>query len=481
MSQDPETIKTFDINVDDNSSTNKNAGLSRIVTALETEQVQVVDGVWGTLDESAPNYRSLGWIRASVLMIKVQIGLGILAIPAVLDTLGLIPAIFVIFGVAVATTWADYVVGKFKKNHPEVYTLADVGYIMWGPIGREVFGAVYWIQLTAVAGAGLLSVSVALNAMSGHGACTIIFVVVAAIINILISSIQTLDRISWIGWIGLGGIMSSVITLAIAVSVQDRPSTAPAIGDWSPDIILVGKPTFAAAIGALSNIIFSFAGAPNFFNIVAEMKRPQDYNKAVISCQTFVTATYLIVGCVVYHYCGQYIASPALGSAGVLMKKVCYGLAFPGLVVGCVLNTHLPAKYIFVRLMRNSKHLSANTIQHRVVWISCVVLNCTISFVIAEGIPIFNDLIGLIGALFATPNAIIFECIMYIWDVYYSADKYPSQRTWKQRSIQAFNVIVLVLSMFAMVAGTYAAAVIIRDDVASNATTKPFSCGDNSG
>lgn len=130
--------------------------------------------------------------------------------------------------------------------------------------------------------------------MSGHGACTIIFVVVAAIINILISSIQTLDRISWIGWIGLGGIMSSVITLAIAVSVQDRPSAAPATGDWSPDIILVGKPTFAAAIGALSNIIFSFAGAPNFFNIVAEMKRPQDYNKALMSCQTFVTATYLV-------------------------------------------------------------------------------------------------------------------------------------------------------------------------------------------
>lgn len=70
---------------------------------------------------------------------------------------------------------------------------------------------------------------------------------------------------------------------------------------------------------------------------------------------------------------------------------------------------------------------------------------------------------------------------MYIWDIYYSADKYPSQRTWKQRSILAFNIVVLFLSMFAMVAGTYAAAVIIRDDVASNATTKPFSCGDNSG
>ncbi|OWZ44048.1 neutral amino acid transporter [Cryptococcus neoformans var. grubii Br795] len=481
MSQDPYTTKTSEINMDDNMSTNKNVSLSRVVTALEPEQVQVVDGVWGTLDESAPNYRSLGWIRASVLMIKVQIGLGVLAIPAVLDTFGLIPAILIIFAVAAATTWADYVVGVFKQNHPEVYTLADVGYIMWGPIGREVFGAIYWIQLTAVAGAGLLSVSVALNAMSGHATCTIVFVVVAAIINILVSSIQTLDRISWIGWIGLGGIMSSVITLAIAVSVQDRPSAAPATGDWSPDIVLVGNPAFPAAVGALSNIIFSFAGAPNFFNIVAEMKNPRDFNKALISCQTFVTAAYLIIGCVVYHYCGQYIASPALGSAGILMKKVCYGLALPGLVVGCVLNTHLPAKYIFVRLMRNSKHLSANTIQHRVIWVSCVVLNCTISFVIAEGIPIFNDLIGLIGALFATPNAIIFECMMYIWDVHYCADKYPSQRTWKQRSVQVFNVIVLLLSIFAMVAGTYAAAVTIRDDVASNATSKPFSCDDNSG
>lgn len=38
--------------------------------------------------------------------------------------------------------------------------------------------------------------------------------------------------------------MSSVITLAIAVSVQDRPSAAPATGDWSPDIVLVGNPPF---------------------------------------------------------------------------------------------------------------------------------------------------------------------------------------------------------------------------------------------
>lgn len=33
-----------------------------------------------------------------------------------------------------------------------------------------------------------------------------------------------------------------------------------------------------------------------------------------------------ILGGVVYHYVGQYIASPALGSAGATMVRVCYGL-----------------------------------------------------------------------------------------------------------------------------------------------------------
>lgn len=34
---------------------------------------------------------------------------------------------------AILITWSDWIVGSFKLNHPEVYTLADVGQIIWGP------------------------------------------------------------------------------------------------------------------------------------------------------------------------------------------------------------------------------------------------------------------------------------------------------------------------------------------------------------
>jgi len=64
-------------------------------------------------------------IRTSVILIKIQIGLGILSMPSFLHTLGLIPGIIVIIGFGVLATWADYIVGQFKIAHPEVYTLAE--------------------------------------------------------------------------------------------------------------------------------------------------------------------------------------------------------------------------------------------------------------------------------------------------------------------------------------------------------------------
>jgi hypothetical protein len=39
--------------------------------------------------------------------------------------------------------------------------------------------------------------------------------------------------------------------------------------------------------------------------------------------------------------CGSYVGSPALGSAGVLMKKICYGLVLPGLLVTEILYIHV--------------------------------------------------------------------------------------------------------------------------------------------
>lgn len=76
-------------------------------------------------------------------MMKTQIGLGVLSIPAVFDKVGVVPGVILLFVVAGIATWTSYMVGIFKLNHREVYGMDDAGGLMFGRVGREVFGLAF--------------------------------------------------------------------------------------------------------------------------------------------------------------------------------------------------------------------------------------------------------------------------------------------------------------------------------------------------
>lgn len=133
----------------------------------------------------------------------------------------------------------------------------------------------------------------------------------------------------------------TVLTVTIAVSRQDRPAAAPLGGEFKSDYKITNNPSFVDAVSAVSSLIFAFAGTPAFFSIAAEMREPRLYTRALMTCQSVVTGTYITIGCIVYYYCGSYVASPALGSAGATVKKVAYGFALPGLIVTTTLCIHV--------------------------------------------------------------------------------------------------------------------------------------------
>jgi hypothetical protein len=78
-------------------------------------------------------------------------------------------------------------------------------------------------------------------------------------------------------------------------------------------------------MASVVSLLFAFGGTPGFFSIAAEMKNPLDYNKAMFCCQGFSIALYNSVSIVLWFYAGRYVTSPALGSAGPLIKKIAYG------------------------------------------------------------------------------------------------------------------------------------------------------------
>ncbi|KAH8433006.1 uncharacterized protein LDX57_010642 [Aspergillus melleus] len=435
------------------------------------------DAVFGEITEEGPNYRNVGFLGTIVLMMKTQIGLGVLSIPTAFDTLGMVPGVICLVAIASITTWSEYVIGTFKVNHREVYSIDDAGALMFGPVGRGTLGVVFSLFWIFITGSGILGISISLNAISTHGACTAIFVAISAIIGFALGSIRTLGRITWLAWVGLPSILTAILIVTIAVGVQDRPAAAPKTdGPWVSDFKVFGNPSFTEAISSVSALVFAFSGTPGFFSIASEMRNPRQYTSALLICQSGVTIVYIVIGVVLYYYCGSYVSSPALGSAGGLVKKICYGIALPGLIVTTTIVTHLPAKYIFLTLLRGSRHLTTSTWVHWCTWFGCTASVTIIAYIIASAIPVFDSLVSLIGALLGTLMCFQPMGCMWLYDNWHR----KKDRSTRWVLMVCWSVFVICVGSFLMVAGTYGSVVAIMNSYKESGGSAAFSCADNS-
>ena len=206
------------------------------------------------------------------------------------------------------------------------------------------------------------------------------------------------------------------------------------------------------------------------------MKKPQDYEKSVYLSMGLATVSYLTFALVIYAWCGKWIASPALGTAGVMVKRVSYGIALPGLIISESLSVHIAAKYVFVRILRNSRHLQSNTIVHWGTWLGCTVSISVVSFLLASAIPIFNYIIGLVGSICFSLLALVLPGCFWL---------YSHSKLWKgsplEKSVFMLHILLVVLGAFMAAGGTYGTVMQINEAYASGMISSAFSCADNSG
>lgn len=133
----------------------------------------------------------------------------------------------------------------------------------------------------------------------------------------------------------------------------------------------------------------------------------------------------------------------------------------------------MPAKYVFVRLLRGSKHLTSNSLTHWAVWLSCTASSAIIAYIIASAIPDFGSLVALVGALLGTPMS--FQPMGFMW--LYDNWKAPRSAFWVMKA--GFSAFMILAGTFLMIAGTYSAVLGIMDAY-SGPTAGSWSCTDNS-
>lgn len=132
------------------------------------------------------------------------------------------------------------------------------------------------------------------------------------------------------------------------------------------------------------------------------MKDPKDFPKSLCMLQGFEIVFYTVASAVIYRYAGQNVTSPALGSAGIIVRKVAYGIAIPTIVIAGVVLGHVAIKNVYVRLFRGTDVMHKRSALGVGAWIGLAAGYWIIAWVIAEAIPVFSDLVSLVSALFAS-------------------------------------------------------------------------------
>lgn len=266
--------------------------------------------------------------------------------------------------------------------------------------------------------------------------------------------------------------------IVVAVTQRDRPAAAPQTGPYELGFRAIPSPapTFAAGMVATCSIFVSYAGTSAFLPVISEMREPRDFRKALYACMAVVISSYTAFSLVVYRWCGAWVAVPSLGSAGETMKIVAYAVGFIGLAVSGCLYLHVGAKYVFVRILRDSKHLQADTFVHWATWLGCTTGLGAAAFILAQAIPIFNYLLSLTGSLCFAPIALSLPGWLWCYD-----NMAWKGGLWWQKIVFWITAFMIPLGAFICVGGTYGVVIQIQQAYASGEIGSAFSCADNSG
>lgn len=300
-------------------------------------------------------------------------------------------ALIILIGIGIIATYTGYVYGQFKLRYPHVTSMADAGEVLMGAFGRELLGVTQVLFIIFFMASHLVTFTTAFNVLTNHGTCSIVFGVVGLVVSLICSLPRTLKNVSWLSMASFTSIVSAIVICMIGLGVQ-YPAGKPVKATVDTDLV--------TAFSAVLNIIFAYIGHVAYFGIMAELKDPRDFPKALCLLQSLDIVIYIVTAVVIYRYAGDGVGSPALGSTNPVLQKVAYGIALPTIVIAGVVFGHVGCKYIYLRIFQGTDRMHKRDFVATGSWIAIAIVMWVIAWIIAEAVPVFSNILSLIVRFF---------------------------------------------------------------------------------
>lgn len=415
---------------------------------------------------------SSGWKKLTVCLIVEAIALGSLSIPSVFGEIGIVAGILLCLGLGLIAIYTSYLVGQVKLMYPEIEHYHEAVGLCWGRFGKELTGVMFVLLLVLLVGGHALTGTIAfIRIVNDSSICALVWGVISAIILFILALPPSFAEFAILGYVDFASIILAIGITIIATGVRagDRPGGLNSVNwqVWPPEDV-----NFHGAFLSVTNIIFAYSFAVCQFSFMSEMHTPKDYVKSIWALGIIEILIYTLTGVLVYIFVGNDVASPALLSAGFTVSRVAFGVALPVIFISGSINTTVVCRYMIGRVFRNSYIKYTNTKMGWIVWIGACAIVTVIAWVIAEAVPFFNDLLGLISSLFISGFTFYFPALF--WFVLIREG--PWYKGKKNICLSIVNGIIFAMGMAILGCGAYASVQDIVDQYSSGDVGTAFTC-----
>ncbi|KAM0702650.1 hypothetical protein Q7P35_010081 [Cladosporium inversicolor] len=418
-----------------------------------------------------PKFHQLGWKRLTILAMVEAIALGSLGLPRAFATLGMVAGVFLGIGIGLVAMYAAYNIGQVKLKFPQVSHYADVGSLLFGPIGSGIFVGAFVSLLIFVVGSHCLTGAIAFKEIVQTNICSTAFSAISAAILLFLAIPPSFADIAILGYIDFASIVLAIGITMIATGVQDRGS----LGDLEPYVAWSAWPkegiTFEEAIVSVNSIVFAYSFGGCLPSFMDDMHTPSDYVKTLWwlgGSQIFI---YTLTGSLIYLFVGQSVQSPALLSAGPLISRIVFGIALPVIFISGSINTTVVCRYIHGKVFANSSTRYVNSPRGWATWLGLVFTVTILAWIIAEAIPIFSDILSISSSLFV--SGLSYYIPPVLWFVLLKKGHWYEKHNLKAAIC---NLIVFSIGIIILGCGTYASIAELVREAKSGLIGKPFSC-----
>ena len=295
----------------------------------------------------------------------------------------------------------------------------DLGFRTWGTIARHTTNILQALGLLLILGQVTIQFGENISQVSKFRLCYAVCPVLFVCAGFFLTQIRTLKAYGWVAnlavWLNLlvifitMGVMAHsppnypISKLGSSGSAVDPDTVKPDAAGNYPSIIHYGGLPPNSLVGSINGLlsgVLAYAGAQLFVEFLAEMRRPADFLKAMWSAQFFIYTVYLVYGCYVYHFQGQYSFNPSYqGVSPYGWQTAGNMISLIAALIAAGLYGNIGIKVLYNNILVDIFNAPLLVARRGKIIYACIVpIWWSIAFIIAAAIPDYFGFVAIISS-----------------------------------------------------------------------------------